>query len=68
MVRVTDMRSDMTIQMLVAQIATTGQLSRREHVQLTSTILADHQLSDEDRRHISRLLDYVQIGRLRLID
>jgi hypothetical protein len=68
MVWVTDIRPDMTIQTLVEQIVTTGQLSRREHVQLTSTILADHQLSDDDRRHISRLLDYVQIGRLRLVD
>lgn len=57
-----------TIQTLVEQIVTTGQLSRREHVQLTSTILADYQLSDDDRRHISRVLDYVQTGRLKLVD
>lgn len=68
MVWVTDRRPEFAIQSLIEQIVTSGQLSRREHVKLTSTILADYKITDEDRRYISRVLDYVQIGRLRLID
>ncbi|NJO79052.1 MAG: hypothetical protein HC827_11390 [Cyanobacteria bacterium RM1_2_2] len=68
MVWITNDRPEFAIQSLVEQIVTSGQLSRREHVKLTSTILADYKITDEDRRHISRVLDYVQIGRLRLVD
>jgi hypothetical protein len=57
-----------TIQSLIEEIVTAGQLSRRDHVHLTSTILSDYKLADEDRRQISRVLDYVQIGRLKLVD
>ena len=65
---VTSNRPEFTIQSLIEQIVTSGQLSRCEHVKLTSTILADCKITDEDRRSISRVLDYVQIGRLRLVD
>ncbi|MBF2045977.1 MAG: hypothetical protein EDM05_036495 [Leptolyngbya sp. IPPAS B-1204] len=68
MVWITESRPSAAIRSLVEQIIAAGQLSRQEHLRLTSTILADYQLSDEDRGHISRVLDYVQIGRLRLID
>jgi DICT domain-containing protein len=68
MVWITSNRSEFAIQSLIEQIVASGQLSRREHVKLTSTILADYKITDEDRRHISRVLDYVQIGRLRLVD
>ncbi|MBW4467530.1 MAG: hypothetical protein KME07_19055 [Pegethrix bostrychoides GSE-TBD4-15B] len=68
MVWVTEKRSNMPVQSLVEQIIADECLSRYEYLHLTSTILADYQLSDEDRRQIGRLLDYVQIGRIRLVD
>ncbi|MFM7426563.1 MAG: hypothetical protein ACKO7W_16475 [Elainella sp.] len=68
MVWVTENRPTFSVQSLIEQITAAGQLSRREHLHLTSTILADPQLTDEERRHISRVLDYVQIGRLKLVD
>jgi hypothetical protein len=68
MVWVTGNRSNVAIQSLVEQVITAGRLSRHEHLHLTSTILADYELTDEDRRLISRVLDYVQIGRLKLVD
>lgn len=68
MVWVTENRPTFSVQSLIEQIIAAGQLSRREHMRLTSTILADPQLTDEERRHISRVLDYVQIGRLKLVD
>jgi hypothetical protein len=68
MVWITNNRPEFSVQSLVEQIVTSGQLSRHEHIKLTSTILADYKITDEDRRHISRVLDYVQIGRLKLVD
>jgi DICT domain-containing protein len=68
MVWVAENRLTFSVQSLIEQIVAAGQLSRREHMRLTSAILADHQLTDEERRHISRVLDYVQIGRLKLVD
>jgi hypothetical protein len=68
MVWVAENRLTFSVQSLIEQIVAAGQISRREHMRLTSAILADHQLTDEERRHISRVLDYVQIGRLKLVD
>lgn len=68
MVRVSERISSCTIQPFVQQIVAAGELSRQDYMQLTSTILADYKLSNEDRCHISRILDYVQIGRLKLVD
>lgn len=68
MVWVTEKRLNASVRSLVQEIVTAGCLSRHEHLHLTSTILADYNLTDEDRRQISRVLDYVQIGRLKLVD
>lgn len=68
MVWVTESRPVFSIQSIMEKIVSTGELTRREHMRLTSTILADYKLTEEDRRYISRILDYVQIGRLRLVD
>lgn len=68
MVWVTEKRSNVAVQSLIEQIVIDECLSRYEHLHLTSTILADYKLTDEDRRQISRVLDYVQIGRIKLID
>ena len=57
-----------TVQPLVAQIISSGQMSRKEHVQLTTAILADQQITNADRQQINRIFDYVQIGRLRIVD
>jgi hypothetical protein len=52
----------------VEQILEAGQMSRQDHLQLTSAILSDHQMTDDERRQINRVFDYVQIGRLKLVD
>ncbi|MCU0525183.1 MAG: hypothetical protein MUF72_10190 [Elainella sp. Prado103] len=57
-----------SIQSFMQQILATGKLSRRDYMHLTTTILADYHLSDRDRCQINRVLDYVQIGRLKLVD
>ncbi len=68
MIWVTENRPTFSVQSLIEQVITAGQISRRDHMNLTSAILADQRLTDEERRHISRVLDYVQIGRLKLVD
>jgi hypothetical protein len=68
MVWVTENYPGTAIQSLVNQIVSAGEVSRREYMRLTSTLLADCKLTDQDRRQISQVLDYVQIGRLKLVD
>jgi hypothetical protein len=52
----------------VEQILEKGKLNRQEHLQLTSAMLSDHQMTNEERRQINRVFDYLQIGRLQLED
>jgi hypothetical protein len=55
------------IQPVINRIMNSGQLSRQDHSQLTSAILAN-QMSDDERRQINRVFDYLQTGRLQLVD
>jgi hypothetical protein len=43
-------------------------MNRQEHLQLTSAILSDYRITDEERRQINRVFDYIQTGRLKLVD
>jgi hypothetical protein len=52
----------------VDQILEKGKMNRQEHIQLTSAMLSDDQMTDEERRQINRVFDYIQIGRLKLED
>jgi len=56
------------IQALVHHAVTARQLSRREHLKLTSAMLSDPSMAPSDRFHINRLLDYVRAGKVTLID
>jgi len=56
------------IKSLVQRAVTARQLSRREHLKLTSAILSDPSMAPSDRFHINRLLDYVRAGKVQLID
>ncbi len=57
-----------TVKHLVEQILAQGKMSRQEHLQLTSAILSDCKITDEERRQVNRIFDYVQTGRLQLVD
>ncbi len=52
----------------VEQILEKGKMNRQEHIQLTSAMLSDHQMTETERRQINRVFDYLQIGRLKLED
>ena len=58
----------LAIQPTVNGILSSGCLTRKEHLYLTSILLADQRMSDEDRLQINRVLEYVQVGRLTLVD
>jgi hypothetical protein len=56
------------IQTLVQRAVRSRQLSRHDHLKLTSAILSDTNMAPTDRFHINRLLDYVRAGKISLID
>jgi hypothetical protein len=61
-------KSNLTIYQKVDRIVASGKITRREHLVLTSAILSDDKISEEDRHQINRIFDYIQIGRLKFID
>ncbi len=56
------------IHQLVDRILAVGEMSRQEHLKLTSILLAEQKLTNGDRNKINRIFDYIQTGRLKLID
>ena len=60
--------SDLTVQSLVKQVLTARRITRKEYLQMVSTLLADPELSDEERRQINRIFDYIQINQVTIVD
>lgn len=56
------------LQVVLERIGHLGQLTRQDHLLLTSAILTDQHLSETERRDINRIFDAVQTGRLKVID
>ncbi len=65
---ITQSSSHQGITSLIERVLTAGQLNRWEYLKLMSAILSNHELSDGDRHQINRIFDYVQTGRLKLIN
>ena len=61
-------KSNLTISQRVDRIVASDKITRREHLFLTSALLSDDKISEEDRHQINRIFDYIQIGRLKFID
>ena len=59
---------NVTLHQLVDQILAAGEMSRQDHLQLTSILLAEQKLLDSDRNKINRIFDHISTGRLKLID
>ena len=59
---------NVTLHQLVDQILAAGELSRQDHLQLTSILLAEQKLLDSERNKINRIFDHISTGRLKLID
>lgn len=43
-------------------------LTRRDHLELTSALLADQHITDRDRQQINQILESVQLGLVDLVD
>jgi len=61
-------RASVSTQALVDRILSSGQMTRKERLQLAATILSDQQLTQAERHHISRVFDELQAGRVTLVD
>jgi hypothetical protein len=57
-----------SIQAVVQVAVQRRTLSRNDHLDLTSTLLADPTITPSDRVYINRLLDYIRQGKVRLVD
>ena len=68
MVKTAQGKSTVTLHQLIERILAAEQITPAEHLQLTSAILADHQITEEDRRQINRIFDQIQLGRLKIGD
>ncbi|NEP43246.1 MAG: hypothetical protein F6K35_30090 [Okeania sp. SIO2H7] len=61
-------QSSFTINQAIETIMAAGKITRRQHVQLTNAILSENQISEEERRQLNRILDYIQIGKIKIVD
>ncbi|HLO51748.1 MAG TPA: hypothetical protein VK211_25270 [Kamptonema sp.] len=68
MLRPPQSKPNLIIYQMVERITASGKLSRRDHLLLTSTLLSDDKISEEERHQINRIFDYIQIGRLKFVD
>ncbi|MEM8808301.1 MAG: hypothetical protein AAGF01_19955 [Cyanobacteria bacterium P01_G01_bin.38] len=55
-------------QMLVQKIKQTGQLSRQDHLTLSSWLLSAFELSAVERSQINRIFDDIRNGQIKLMD
>ncbi|NEU75529.1 hypothetical protein PI95_023960 [Hassallia byssoidea VB512170] len=58
----------LAVKKIVDRILRSGKMSRQDHILLTSTVLAEGNVSEVNRRQINRLFDRIQTGQLKLID
>jgi len=56
------------IQQMVERVLRSRRITRKEYLQLVTTILADPDLTDEERRQINRIFDYIHIGQMSIVD
>ena len=56
------------IRVLVQQAVDAREISRQDHLQLTSAMLSTPGMAPIDRAHINRLLDAIRAGKVRLVD
>lgn len=68
MSRTSPNKFNLSISLIVERIVSSGKIARREHLMLTSAILSDEKISEEERYQINRVFDYIQIGRLKFVD
>jgi hypothetical protein len=68
MLRTPQNKSNFGIYQMIDRIMSSGKLNRRDYLLLTSTLLSDEKITEEERHQINRIFDHVQVGRLKFID
>ena len=53
---------------LLHRAAITCEISRQDHLQLTSAMLSTPNMAASDRTRINRLLDLIRSGKVRVVD
>ncbi len=53
---------------LMERVLSSRQITRVDYLRLTSSLLSNHRITEEERTQISRIFDYIQTGKLTLID
>ena len=57
-----------SVQILTQAAMAAQQLSRQDHIKLSSLLLATFSLSPAERNAINRLFDQVRLGKVKLVD
>ncbi len=60
--------SNSEIQKLIDRVLESNQITRREHLQLTSAMLSTKSITEENHRQINRIFDQIQMGRLVVLE
>ncbi|MDZ7958872.1 MAG: hypothetical protein RMY34_13480 [Aulosira sp. DedQUE10] len=61
-------QTEIGVKQIVDRILSSGKMSRHDHSLLTSSILANGDITDGERRQINRVFDHIQTGQLKLLD
>ncbi|MEB3294778.1 MAG: hypothetical protein VKJ24_16610 [Synechococcales bacterium] len=61
-------RNNAAIASLVEEIDSKHQLNSQTYLILTGALLSGQRLSSEERQQIIRVLDYLKLGRIQLMD
>jgi hypothetical protein len=68
MLRTPQNKPNLGIYQMIDRITSSGKLNRRDYLLLTSTLLSDEKITEEERHQINRIFDHVQVGRLKFVD
>lgn len=61
-------KANYVVKQLVNRVLVAKQVTREEHLQLTSSLLSEQRVTEDDRHQISHILDEIRLGRLKVID
>ncbi|PLZ90759.1 hypothetical protein CI593_08475 [Fischerella thermalis CCMEE 5194] len=61
-------KSELAVEAIVNRIIASGEMSRQDHVLLTSTVLNNGEIDEGERRQINHIFDRIQTGRLKLVN
>ncbi|OLP20124.1 hypothetical protein BST81_01435 [Leptolyngbya sp. 'hensonii'] len=61
-------RAEPDIRYILDWTLNSGQLKRQHHIRLTLEMLSGKGITEIDRRQINRIFDYIQTGRIKLVD